>query len=173
MSKTVLWPRTAGGTFFPIGLVIGLALLLTSCVLRAAPAYDPSIVMGLQEANTEALQLFAAVSQGTTARTFPDRRKRYEDVIGRFDALRVETLSRRVPRPPFVSGITARASAAVDGDIANPTPTYLESILRTLTRMRDVDRARGLMAENVKLYKRSYVERITEAFHVEKAFQRK
>lgn len=170
MSNPALWPGAAGRRALAW---IGLALLLSSCVLRAAPAYDPSIVAGLANANTEALQLFAAVSEGTTSRTFADRRKRYEDVIGRFDALRVETLSRPVPRPPVVSGATARAAATVGGDIANPTPSYLENILRTLTRMRDVDRARGLSAVNVALYKQSYVERITEAFYVEKAFQRK
>lgn len=174
MSKPAVWPGAAGHRVLSsIGMVIGLALLLTACVLRAAPAYDPSIVAGLAQANTEASQLFAAVSEGTTARTFPDRRKRYEDVIGRFEGLRVEMLSRPVPRPPIVSGAAGRASAAVGGDIANPTPSYLENILTTLTRMRDVDRARGLSADNVELYKKSFVEHITEAFHVEKALERR
>ena len=93
-------------------------------------------------------------------------------------SVRLLTSPAALPQPhagprSAVSGAAGRASAAVGGDIANPTPSYLENILTTLTRMRDVDRARGLSADNVELYKKSFVEHITEAFHVEKALERR
>lgn len=150
------------------------ALFLSACVLQTAPSHDASLVRGLSEANSEALQLFAAVENGASAGTFSARRARYEAVIGRFAALQVEAAARSVPKSA-VSGVVSRAAAAsaIDGDPANPTPSIVENILLTLKRMRDVDRQRGLSPGLVTGFRNSYVERITEVFVIEKALERR
>lgn len=150
-------------------MITGLALVLASCVLRLAPAYDADLVAGLREANTQALQLFAAASHGGG---FAARRDRYDDVIGRFDAMKIEAEARPVPTNAAVSGIAQRASST-SGDPRNPTPIAIANIIQLLTEMRTTDQRNALSKLKLDLFKNLYTDEMKTVFRNENALNRK
>lgn len=164
-----------GGVFAVAGVALVL-LLVAGCAIKLAPNYDKTIVDGLTKANQDTLILFASVSSGTTAATFPDREATYNDLIGAFDALRIQANARPTPRP-YVLQILGLGHAEdkqpQDIDVLQtPTPGILQQIVATLTRMRDNDEAKGLSAAIITGFKNSYETSIDQALTYEKALER-
>jgi hypothetical protein len=69
---------------------ISIFTVLSSCTISLAPPYDPSMLVALNEANKRALVLFSSVSRGTNAGSFPAVAGQYDELIGTFDALRLQ-----------------------------------------------------------------------------------
>jgi len=151
-------------------------LVLAACSVQLAPDYDKSIVEGLTSANQEAMTLFATVSPNVPKSTFPDREKSYNSIIGKFAALKIEADSRPVPQPLLLQwfGSTRAGETLLGKDqiLKVPTPDVLDGITKALTRMRDEDKASGLMKERVEFYQNGYEIRIQQALVYEKALQR-
>lgn len=156
----------------PLRLIslIALALALASCAIRLAPEFDRTILDGLINANQEAMVHFASVANGTSAGTFGKRKPTYDELIGKFDALRVQASARPAPRP---------VSAPILGTAANklqpptvPTPAVLAAVLETLTVMRDSDAEFGLRPNDIRRFKNEFEISVTQALTYERALER-
>jgi hypothetical protein len=145
-----------------------LALFLAACAIRLAPAYDQTIVSGLDAANEEAMVLFASVANGTSAGTFSKREAAYDSVIGKIDALRVTAQAR--PEPG--GKLFGKPAAGEVATFESPTPEILAAAAEPLVFMRDTDRSEGLTTTIVEGVKRSFEIQIAQALTYEKALQR-
>lgn len=127
---------------------VALAWMVTlgSCAVQLAPAYNQSIVDGLNGANTQAMTMFATVSAGVTADTFAaSRQAQYNSLIGAFSALESQVASRPMPQPPLLG--SAATPEAWQKALQNaPTKGSLETIVSIVTKMRDEDSKNGFKA---------------------------
>ena len=151
-------------------------LLLAGCAVKLAPDFDRAILDGLIKTNEQALVHFAAVSSGVKSATFDERKPTYNSLIGKFDALRVQVLSRPTPRPMIAKlfGIgTSGDSKPDDIEILEaPTGEILATVIDTLTMMRDTDREKDLSSFKVRGFKQTYEASIDQALTYEKALER-
>ncbi len=151
-----------------------LLAFLGACAVALAPAYDPALVAKLNTTNEKTLTLFSAVSGGSPASAFPGFADRYDELIGAFDAARMQVAAREVP------ALSQRALDAVGGteacplpdDCVNPTPAILGTVAANLARMRATHAARGLQPDVVGLFKNAHETSMMQALEVENAFQR-
>ncbi len=159
--------------FVPIILA---ALLLAGCGIRLAPDYDRTIIDGLAQANEETMTLFATVASGAAKSTFPRRERTYDELIGKFDALRLESKVRPAPGAPLgtalVFGNNPAAQQKVADITAGPTNQALTAIMSTITAMRDADRKQGLQAIVVESFKAEYELSMQQVLTYEKQLQR-
>ena len=151
-------------------------LVLAACTVKLAPDYDPGILDALTKANELTLTHFAAVSSGVPPKTFATREATYNGLIGKFDAVRVQVSSRPTPQSMIAklfgigpSGDSQRGDIEI---LEAPTASVLETIISTLTEMRDTDREEGLKPFRVQGFKRSYETSIDQALTYEKALER-
>lgn len=152
--------------------LLACVLLLAACTVQLAPPFDTGIIDGLAAANEEAMTLFATVSGGVSRTNFTDREKTYNAVIGKFDALRLQAGSRPVSTPLAARALGSATDIKPDQVLKVPTPDVLAGIVRQLTRMRDEDRAQGLVPDRVDSFKESFEIRMQQALVYEKALQR-
>jgi hypothetical protein len=144
-----------------------MIVLVAGCHAQLAPAYDSSIVDGLTRANEQTMTLFASVSSGTTvASPFTDREKTYNELIGEFDALRLQAEARPAPQPPTFGASGASTAAKA------PTAGILTTIIDGLTQMRKRDESGPMPVDVVAIFKQDYELSIKQAFTYEKALQR-
>lgn len=149
--------------------------VLAACTIQLVPPYDQALVDGLDQANTQALALFAAVEKGSPAARFGDYEQRYAEVIGRFEALQERALRR--PTPPL-AGRLARLPALrpiCGNDPAtclNTSPTVLATVLTQFRQMRDTHQSRGLAPDIVTNFRDGYNTAIANAMAVENALKR-
>jgi hypothetical protein len=166
--------RDAVGTARLLALLLVLAIAtfgLPGCMEHLAPDYDQSIVDGLTTANEQTMTLFASISSGTMASSFPTREATYNSVIGEFDALRLEVMARPTPQPPSFLAPTADGKTSDTADTA-PSARSLKTIVQKLSQMRKADQSGPMSAEIVGLYKNSYELSFSQALTYEKALKR-
>lgn len=168
------------GTLPSVRLLVGalLALILTACSIQLAPRYDQKVVDAIGAANIQTLTLFAALERGSSAAEFPKFSARYDETIGAFDALRIQTDAREVP--PLV-GYLAKAKglgeicASLGGTMAscvNSSPTWLAQIVERLSYMRQLHRSTGLPADRVAQSKGDYEGWMLNLITIENALKR-
>lgn len=135
--------RPAVGRFFALLLV----LPLWACAVQLAPSYQQSIVDNLNNANLQTMTLFATISTGVTKDTFPARQQTYNTIIGQFSAIESQVQSRPPVQPGWLGNIIG--SQAQQGPLPDaPTKANLDTVIATLTKMRDTDQLQGLPASN-------------------------
>lgn len=71
--------------------------LLSACSTSLVPQYQQSLVDGVNQANLQATTLFATLGNGSSAAEYPKLASRYDDIIGAFDAVRVQVEARGWP----------------------------------------------------------------------------
>jgi len=152
-------------------------IVLAACTIQLVPSYDQALVEGLDQANTEALTLFAAVESGSPASKFSDFEEGYAALIGKFDALRQRASNRQIP--PLAARLSRLSIVQdycnTDADptgCVNASPASLERVLQVLRRMRDRHRSNGLEADVVNLFRTDYNTAIAQALTVENALKR-
>lgn len=149
--------------------------LASGCAVKLAPGYDRTLVDGLAEANENTMTLFASASP-SSRETFDRRENTYNRLIGKFDALRLQAQARPIPRP-FILQVLGMGPDPTKApkDLAlldAPTPKILRTIVDTLTKMRDTDRAQGLSEPLIQGFKNSYEMSIDQVLTYEKALER-
>lgn len=166
-----MWSCLASALFVRrnLGAAVALAFLLAACTAHLAPAYDASIVAGIDAANEEAMRLFASVSTGASPATYPRRADDYNTVIGKLEALRISAASR-----PAASGalFLRQNGAGQIPTLQSPTPDILAAARQPIETMRDTDRARGLTPTLVEGFKQSFEISMQQALTYEKALRR-
>jgi len=152
-----------------------LAALLGACATRLAPLYDRNLVEGLTTVNADALELMASAAEGTQRETFATREPRYNNVIGRLDALALQASARPAPRnnvPAAVHKIMESRGIALQQDRNVPSAAALMEISRIVSKMRDTDRKQGLNAMEVTAFKGSVLIFMDQALTYEAALER-
>ena len=151
-----------------------VSLLLAGCAIKLAPEFDPDIVEGLTSANEEAMTLFASISGGASKESFAEYEPSYNQLIGQFDALRLEAQARPDPSTPSLIDVVSEQLPALDeiAKLETPTPEILENIVTTLTQMRDDHQNDGLKVGAVTLFKASFETKMDQALTYEKALER-
>lgn len=173
------WPAVAASKS-PLNILLAASaclLLLAACTIRLAPDFDRGILDGLIKANQQTLVHFAAVDSGVSPCTFSEREATYNDFIGKFDAVRIQVLSRPTPRSMIAQllGIGTSPDSKPEGSnetLEAPTAEILKKIIDTLKKMRDTDGEKGLTPSAVEGFKGSYEISIDQALTYEAALER-
>jgi hypothetical protein len=165
-----------GGLAVRVSVVRAVLLLLVlgACAVTLAPAYDAALVARLNDANEKTLTLFSAVKKGSPASAFPTFAARYDELIGAFDAARMQAAAREMPDVSqrlfdIVGGTDA---CPAPDDCLNPTPEILGTVAANLTQMKDTHAARGLQSDIVEIFKGAHEISMGQALEVENAFKR-
>jgi hypothetical protein len=158
-------------------LVLSLCLSLLACVAQLAPAYDKTIVDELNAANVEAMTLFASTSGGTAKETFPSRADKYNALVGKLDALAIAAGARPVPKNHVTETINtlliARGGQGLSEDLSTPPSAHaIQRVSDTVAKMRDTDKAQGLMALEVQAFRGQAVIYLDQAITYENFLQR-
>jgi hypothetical protein len=150
------------------------ATALAACTVQLAPAYDRSLVDDIESASAQAMELFASASGGTVAATFPAREPAYNKVIGAFDMLAIRAGAREVPDSSALEKVNKelekRGVTPLDGQI--PSVPALQLISKTVTKMRDTDKAEGVKPLAVAAFKGQVVISIDQVLTYEKFLER-
>ena len=141
--------------------LLGVVFFFGGCAVSLAPKFNQAIVDNLSGSSTDIFQLFAEVSAGTSKADYNEREDKYNDVIGKVEALALQIKARPIPKNRITDKIIRKANESLTkravgpltvGDIA-PSATALKNITDNITKMRDTDKAQGLTPTEVKLFK--------------------
>jgi hypothetical protein len=150
-------------------------LILSACAIKLAPAYDKTVVEGLGALNEQMMTLFASVSGGTQAASFDRRQEAYNTIIGKLDAIKIQSDARPVPPSNFSQIFGGGGRPASPDDVTQlraPTGDILTTMINTMTKMRDTDRKQGLTPFEVSAFKNNIVISMDQALTYEKALER-
>lgn len=151
-----VWWRTTQRAAFAVFLL--LSILLMGCAARLSPDYDKVTFASLSDLNVKTETLFASLSSGGSAQSFPNFQATYATLIGGFSAALVTTSNRQTP------GLSAKLLAspqlkALCGEepesCVNPTPDHLEKVITLLTQMRNTHQRGKLSGELVAGFNRA------------------
>ncbi|QDQ28860.1 hypothetical protein FNU76_22300 [Chitinimonas arctica] len=140
----------------PTMVCLSLLLFLSACATQLAPPYDRSLVEGLTTANVEVMTLFASVSGGTRVEGFANREAKYNEVVGKFDALVLQAGARPMPRNKVTAEINKLLQSKGTPPISDedlPSTTALKKVSEAVAKMRDTDRKQGVTAMEVQAFK--------------------
>jgi hypothetical protein len=175
--------KTLSKTFVAVIALGFIAVFQAGCAIRLGPDYDKAIFDGLTKINEDAMTLFASVASGASKNTYPKRQPVYDGLIGKLDAVRVQIDARLSPSPPLLlttmlsqnTNATPPTSDAKSRTPAVPEVPSLGSVntmIRTITSMRDQDSKWGLTSNLVSGFKLRFEPSIEQALVYEKALNR-
>lgn len=150
-------------------LLLLFSLLLSGCV-QLAPRYDAELYSDLTDVNASLLEFFSSVSMGTEKRSFPEREDIYHSLIGRIDALAMQSGTRPIPDGKLLEKINDYLISS-DKDILfedqPPSVASLKKISESLEKMRETDEDRGLRRGAVEIFKGEVVISMDQALTYE------
>ncbi|QFT54294.1 hypothetical protein [Microbulbifer sp. THAF38] len=151
-----------------------LTLAISGCS-QLAPRYDAELYSDLTEVNAEILQFFSLVSHGTSKDSYAERNQNYHALIGKIDALAMQSNTRPIPNKDTLKKINNYLNST-GADIAfneqPPSVDSLEKISLSLNRMRKEDEDKGLRATVVALFKNEIVISMDQALTYESFLNR-
>lgn len=138
----------AGSLRLYIWMLIGVLLAASGCTIQVAPAYSPAFVTKVEDANTKTLQFYASLRGGAKKTTFASRSSRYDDLIGTFDALSIESAARPAPQSGTVTALKRQLGMAPsakydDKPASAPDLADIADILRDLRQLDESGRLEG------------------------------
>lgn len=141
---------------------LSLTFLFSSCAVSLAPKFDQGIVDNLSATSTDIFQLLAGVSEGTNSSDFNQREEKYNNLIGKIEALELQIKARPLPKNKKIEKIIEKANNRLSerkvgalitiGDTA-PSATALEQIVKNLEQMKTTDKTNGLKPGAVAVFK--------------------
>lgn len=154
---------------------LGILILLTGCLTQLAPQYDRALFDGITRANQSLMEFFASVNEGAEQTGFATRESSYNRLIGAVESLALQSRARPMPENEITEKVNRyldeRGIAPVDGDVA-PSADALDQIAVQLTKMKAVDRERGLKPGAVALFKNAVVISMDQAMTYESFLDR-
>ncbi|SDX37816.1 hypothetical protein [Thiocapsa roseopersicina] len=153
----------------PTAYLLLYVLVCSGCATRLAPAYDEHIVVGLTNANTQAMTLFAAFSAGAKQDQFAAYKDRYDGLIGSLHALEMQIHARPAPATPLR---LAADFSRDEVDASGPPVEPIQGMARTITTTRDVHGANGLTATEVEAMRRQWMIYADQALTYEAYLER-
>ncbi|MDP5210764.1 hypothetical protein [Microbulbifer sp. 2205BS26-8] len=157
-----------------LALVFFLTLLVSSCT-QLAPRYDAELYSDLTEVNVELMQFFSSVTHGTNKNTYTERVENYHALIGRIDALAMQSNTRPIPNRDTLKQINHYLDATQTNILFEeqpPSVTCLQRISTSLNRMREEDEDKGLHAGAVTLFKNEVLISMDQALTYESFLHR-
>lgn len=159
--------------------LLGLAIFFSvaGCATQLAPPYDKNVAEGLGAANTETMILLAAASQGTDKSSFSSREDKYNNLIGKLDAIALSAGARPMPKNKVTDAINKllvkRGVKPIDDDDSTPPSSHsIKKIAETLTKMRDTDKKQGVTAFEAQAFKGQIAVYFDQAITYENFLQR-
>ena len=140
-------------SIFSFAILLSL-ISISSCSITLAPEYDRAIVEKTSSVTTETLMLFAEVSGGTTKDSFEKREPTYNQLIGSFDALNLQSKARPIPNVSLDrlnQLMKQKGMENISGDY--PSATAFKEIALTLEKMKETDELSGLNPTIVAAFK--------------------
>lgn len=131
---------------FPPLIILLSLLLITSCKTVLAPAYDKAIVDGVIATSQKTMTFLAWISEGTSNTTFEFRENTYNELIGAYDALKLQARARPIPKKMAIEKINKLLQAKGTNTVAGnyPSAFAFEKIAETLTKMKEEDQNNGI-----------------------------
>lgn len=130
-------------------------LMLVGCKTILAPEYDKVIVESVTATSEQTMIFLASVDQGTSIDTFSEREVGYNELIGAFDALKIQAKARPIPNNDVAKKVNkllqSKGTEAVSG--VYPSAIAFEKISETLQKMKSTDMANGLKPGAVQAFK--------------------
>ena len=147
------------------------------CAIKLAPSYDKTVVDGMTSINEELMTFFASVSSGTNVADFDQRKPRYDSLVGKLSAIRIQSAARPVPRSQLdqILGSAAPDDSVSPQQLQRSEPLSvppLDLMIRTMERMRDTDKTQGVTASEVAAFKGQIVISLDQVLTYEKALER-
>lgn len=162
-----------------VSRLISALLLVAGCSIALAPTGDAEIVAGINTANEQTLVLFASVANGSSVSEFAPIAGQYDQIIGKFDALRIRAASRDVPTTALTLGAKLGLLSSLQAicpdsptDCINASPSSLKTIVDILGEMRTQHERSGLPSDIVAIFKLTYETSVQQALTVEMALVR-
>lgn len=134
-------------------LALAIIFFFSSCAASLAPKFSQGILDNLSSSSTDIFQLFAEVSAGVPSSSFTSREAKYNNLIGKLEALDMQIKARPMPSNKVINKIINSvneslskrgiATSITAGTIA-PSATALENILSNITTMKTQDHNAGL-----------------------------
>lgn len=112
-------PRRNRSWFRALPLVLAAAFVSSACTIQLAPVYDQALVSGIRLVNSDIMELYATTGMGVDQSTFPKRIDQYNKIIGRVDALKLQSQSRPIPDGALLKKVD---QAVRQWSGANPAP---------------------------------------------------
>lgn len=136
----------------PILLVF---LFFSSCQVTLAPAYDQAIVDTVTKSSELAMRFFAEVEGGTQTEFFVNREATYNQLIGVFESLKIQSRARPIPDNKTVERINQmiQAKGAEAIHEAYPSAFAFERIAETFRKMKEFDSEDAMDAEFIAILK--------------------
>ncbi|GAB2899940.1 hypothetical protein ACCI51_16655 [Microbulbifer echini] len=150
-------------------LSVFLAILVSSCT-QLAPRYDAELYSDLTEVNAELMQFFSSVSHGTSRDSYTERNQNYHSLIGKIDAMALQSNTRPIPNKDTLEEINNYLNSKgtnIVFEAEPPSVASLERISSSLNRMREEDEDKGLRATAVALFKNEIVISMDQALTYE------
>lgn len=157
--------------------IVLLFSALAGCTIKLAPSYDAELVAGLNEANAQAMTLFSAAAGGVPQATFPEFEDRYDALLGKLGALKLQAEIRGVPPlsrkaweelSQFEGFATLCPSAEA---CVNPSVEALGETILTIEAMKAEHRRQGLGASAVPALLNSYLIYMRLALRFERSLE--
>lgn len=156
-------------------LLITLIFMLTGCAAKLAPNYDRALVEGLTTSNIAVMEFLAFVSGGTQKDTFDQRKYKYANLIGRFDALAIQARTRPVPKHTITDKmndyLSNRGVPMLD-DSDTPSASAMAKISETLVKMKNTDQKQGITTIEVQTFKNQVIIYLDQALTYESFLDR-
>lgn len=162
-----------------LALCVALCAGLSACMVQLAPAYDASIVGGLDSANQDIQLLFAQIGSEVDATTFSDRKPQYDKIVGELGAAELQIRARPMPNSKAITKAAAAlarlhvADVTVDpGFTAYPSARAVHGLQDTIQHMEGFDEKAGLRGAAVLAFKNQADVYLTQALTYENYLKR-
>ncbi|WP_444931715.1 hypothetical protein ACJJIF_08105 [Microbulbifer sp. SSSA002] len=155
-------------------LLAFLAILASGCS-QMAPRYDAALYSDLTSINVELMEFFSSVSRGTDKDSYSKRDKKYHALIGRVEALAMQSNTRPAPESKALKKINEYLRSTgreISFERVPPSVASLEKISESLNMMRTADEDQGLNATAVSLFKNEVVISMDQALTYESFLNR-
>lgn len=146
--------------------ILFVALFFSGCSAKLAPTFDQNIIDNISTSSINIFKLLAEVSPGTKSADFDKRNEAYNNVIGELEALQLQINARPMPKNKTVDKVVAKVNdklkqngvgTLITATDTAPSATALKQIEANITKMRDTDKAQGITATEVQVFKGAIV----------------
>jgi hypothetical protein len=93
-----------------------------ACTVQLAPSRDQALIDGIRAVNVQIMQMYATTGMGVDKTGFAQRAEGYNGIIGRVDALRLQSMSRPVPDSALLQKADDAIRQWTGANLAPPGP---------------------------------------------------
>ena len=138
----------------PYTLIFGLVFLI-SCKTTLAPEYDKAIVEKVTATSEKTMSFIEKLSGGTSKEKHAEREKEFNELIGAYDALKLQAKARPLPKNTATKKINELLKAKGSNSLSSDYPSAFafEEISKTLRKMKEVDRTKGITPTAMEAFK--------------------